>query len=63
MRERVKRRLAARPPHTVRPGEHLASISALYDVPWMAIAKANGLKSPYRIYPGQELKIPEVRQS
>lgn len=45
--------------HTVRPGETLSSIGALTGVSWPEIAKANNLKTPYRIYPGQELKIPK----
>ena len=57
MRERIGGRL--RPVHTVRPGETLSSIGALTGVPWPEIAKANNLKTPYRIYPGQELKIPK----
>ncbi|MEU6674747.1 LysM domain-containing protein [Streptomyces sp. NPDC046925] len=43
----------------MRPGETLSSIGALVDVPWPDIAKANNIKTPYRIYPGQELKIPK----
>ncbi|WP_240660152.1 LysM domain-containing protein [Streptomyces sp. WAC 01529] len=60
MRERIKRRLAPSPStHTVRPGETLSSIGALLDVRWPEIARANGLKTPYRIYPGLVLKIPK----
>jgi nucleoid-associated protein YgaU len=59
MRERIAKRLAPKPAtHTVRVGETLSSIGALVGVPWPSIAKANGLKTPYRIYPGLELKIP-----
>ncbi len=59
MRARVAARLKPKPAtHTVMPGETLSSVGALTGVPWPAIAKANGLKPPYRIYPGQELKIP-----
>lgn len=58
LRERIAARLQAGI-HIVRPGETLSSIGALVGVPWPAIAKANGLKTPYRIYPGQELKIPQ----
>ncbi|WP_030777382.1 N-acetylmuramoyl-L-alanine amidase [Streptomyces sp. NRRL S-920] len=59
MRGRVRRRLAPKPAtHTVRPGETLSSIGALTGVRWPDIAKVNGLKTPYRIYPGLVLKIP-----
>ncbi|MEV0123147.1 LysM domain-containing protein [Streptomyces sp. NPDC050703] len=58
MRQRIAARLAQRS-HTVRPGEHLASIGAMYGVRWPDIARANGLTSPYRVYPGRVLKIPE----
>lgn len=44
--------------HTVRQGETLFSIGRLYNVnPW-AIASANGLANPHRIYVGQQLHIP-----
>ncbi|MFE0101144.1 LysM peptidoglycan-binding domain-containing protein [Streptomyces sp. NPDC059009] len=48
--------------HTVRPGETLSSIGALVGVPWLDIARANHISTPYRIYPGQVLTIPK-RQS
>nr|WP_244177469.1 LysM domain-containing protein [Streptomyces atriruber] len=60
MRERVGRRLAPKPAtHTVRVGETLSSIGALVGVPWLSIARANSIRTPFRIYPGQELKIPK----
>ena len=44
--------------HTVRWGETLFSIGRLYNVsPW-AIAQANGVVNPNRIYAGQRLHIP-----
>ncbi len=44
--------------HWVRWGETLYSIGRLYNVnPW-AIASANGLSNPNRIYAGQRLYIP-----
>ncbi|MGM1021767.1 MAG: LysM peptidoglycan-binding domain-containing protein [Bacillota bacterium] len=44
--------------HTVRPGESLYLIAQLYHVDWRDIANANGIMSPYNIYPGQVLIIP-----
>ena len=46
--------------HTVRIGEHLTGISRAYGVTIAAIAEANGLADPSRIYAGQRLTIPGV---
>lgn len=56
--------VAAAPPacgpvyHYVRYGETLSSIGRLYGVNAYAIARANGLANPNRIYAGQTLLIP-----
>jgi len=45
--------------YTVKAGDTLSSIAKKYSgVSWTDIAKANGIKTPYRITPGQKLKIP-----
>lgn len=44
--------------HLVRPGQTLFRISLQYGVPWMTIAEANNIASPYTIYVGQTLVIP-----
>jgi LysM repeat protein len=47
--------------HTVRRGETLSKIAAdHYGDPnrYPEIARANGIKNPHRIYPGQKLRIP-----
>lgn len=44
--------------HCVRHGETLSSIGRLYGVNPYAIARANGLPNPNRIYAGQVLLIP-----
>jgi len=44
--------------HYVRYGETLSSIGRLYGVNAYAIARANGLPNPNRIYAGQVLLIP-----
>jgi LysM repeat protein len=44
--------------HYVSYGESLSSIGAAYGVTWKAIAAANGISSPYTIYPYQKLCIP-----
>jgi LysM repeat protein len=47
--------------HLVKPGETLFRISLHYGVPWLAIARANKIDSPYLIYAGQTLTIPGGR--
>ena len=51
---------AARPEasYTVRKGDHLATIAKKLGVDVEDLAKANGLKKPYRLMPGQKLKAP-----
>lgn len=44
--------------YTVVSGDSLSKIAAKYGINWQSIAQANGIKSPYTIYPGQKLKIP-----
>jgi LysM repeat protein len=44
--------------HYVRYGETLSSIGRLYGVNPYAIARANGIPNPNRIYAGQALLIP-----
>ncbi len=44
--------------HYVRRGETLASIGRRYGVSYWAIARANGISNPNRIYAGQNLVIP-----
>ncbi len=45
--------------HKVRKGESLSLISKKYNVSLNSIIRYNHLKKPYRIYPGQILKIPK----
>ncbi|MCS6843982.1 MAG: LysM peptidoglycan-binding domain-containing protein [Caldilineales bacterium] len=49
---------AARGVHVVRAGETLSSIAARYGVSASALARANGISNPNRIYVGQRLRIP-----
>lgn len=44
--------------YTVKSGDCLSAIGSRLGVSWQSIASANGIKSPYTIYPGQTLKIP-----
>jgi LysM repeat protein len=44
--------------YVVRPGDTLGSIAARHGVSATAIARANGIKNPDRIYVGQNLVIP-----
>lgn len=46
--------------HTVRAGENLYRIALRYGVSVEAIARANGLADPERIYPGLVLTIPKA---
>ncbi|MFF0183567.1 LysM peptidoglycan-binding domain-containing protein [Streptomyces sp. NPDC005244] len=43
----------------MKAGDTLTKIGAAFDVAWLDIAKANNIKAPYRITPGQVLKIPK----
>lgn len=44
--------------YPVRPGDYLALIARRLDVDWRDLARVNGIREPYTIYPGQELRIP-----
>ena len=44
--------------YTVKSGDTLSGIGSKLGVNWKDIANANGIKSPYTIYPGQKLTIP-----
>jgi LysM repeat protein len=46
--------------HTVRAGEHLTGIARTYGTTVVAVARANGLADPSRIFVGQRLTIPGV---
>lgn len=48
--------------YTVQPGDTLSAIGARFGVSYQAIAQANGIANPNRIYPGQVLTIPNGRQ-
>jgi murein DD-endopeptidase MepM/ murein hydrolase activator NlpD len=44
--------------HRVQPGETLALIARRYGTDFQTLARLNGLKPPYTIYPGQSLRLP-----
>ena len=44
--------------YTVVSGDTLSGIGSKLGVDWKSIANANGISSPYTIYPGQKLTIP-----
>jgi LysM repeat protein len=46
--------------YRVRVGDSLGVIARRLDVAWEDLAEVNGIRPPYRIYPGQELHIPET---
>lgn len=48
--------------YTVKTGDNLWSIGQKYGVPYLEIAKANNISSPYVIRPGQVLTIPKKGQ-
>jgi len=43
--------------HVVRRGETLYSIAWRHGRDWRAVARWNGLRPPYRIHPGQRLRV------
>ena len=43
--------------YTVRSGDNLSSIAAAHGLNWVTLANANGIRSPYVIYPGQVLAL------
>jgi len=45
--------------HIVKKGDTLAAIGRTWDMKPQDIAKENGLKSPYRLHPGDEIKGPK----
>lgn len=44
--------------YTVKQGDSLSKIGAMYGVSWNSLALHNNIKSPYTIYAGQVLSIP-----
>lgn len=52
---------ATQGPHTVRAGETLYSIAARHQRDPEDLARANGIKPPYRIYPGQIIYFDRTR--
>lgn len=49
--------------HTVVRGDTLSGIGWRYGVSWPGIAAANGIRSPYTIYPGQCIRVNGVASS
>lgn len=47
--------------HVVKPGQTLSGIAKYYGVTVHALARANGISNPSRIYVGQKLHIPPVK--
>lgn len=47
--------------HTVLSGETIFCLGRAYGVLPGAIAQANGLQSPFTVYPGQVLRIPQIQ--
>ena len=48
--------------HTVSRGQSLSWIGAYYGVSWPYLAEINDIKSPYTIYPGQQICMPAGTQ-
>ena len=44
-------------PYLVRPGDTLPQIARNYDVPWLLLARINGIRNPLRLQPNRELKV------
>lgn len=49
--------------HTVHEGDSLYMISWLYDMDYREIARWNRIKPPYRIFPGQEVRLSPPEKS
>jgi len=45
--------------YTVQPGDYLVLIGQKFGVPWQSIAQANNIQSPYVLYVGEKLLIPQ----
>lgn len=45
------------PPYIVQPGETLDQIAQKYNVPATLLARINGIRDPYHLEPGRELKV------
>ncbi|MGW2116016.1 peptidoglycan-binding protein, partial [Streptomyces zhihengii] len=68
MRNRIASRLGATPTpvdppakpttYTVKDGDTLSAIGKRLSIPWQDIATTNKISAPYRIQPGQVLKLP-----
>lgn len=56
--ELPERRSTERRTHVVKPGETLSSIARTYDLAVDALAKSNGIRSPYTLSIGQRLTLP-----
>ena len=62
----IERSIEANPTpatYTVRQGDTLYSIAWRFDRDYQGLARLNGIKSPYRIYPGQVLTLKRVPPS
>ncbi|MDP2816617.1 MAG: LysM domain-containing protein, partial [Rectinemataceae bacterium] len=46
--------------HTLKKGETLFSLSRVYDIPYEALAAANGITDPTRLKVGDRLVVPEL---
>lgn len=46
--------------YTVKRGDTLSEIGAKLGIDWREIARINGIRSPYVIYPDQVLRLPDV---
>lgn len=57
IQKRVNTLLKKETTYTVKKGDTLSTIAQKYGITYQQIAKKNGIKAPYSIYPGQKLKI------
>jgi murein DD-endopeptidase MepM/ murein hydrolase activator NlpD len=53
----------AGPRYTVRAGETLSEVARRLDVGLTELAQANGVSEPYRLYAGQQLRVPHDKSA
>jgi len=48
--------------YTILETDQIQEIAESFGISWKALAKANGIKAPYNLIPGQTIKVPHVKK-